>query len=447
MASLRKGRSHIRMAADSKATEPGVKAVNGREEPKAAPSATRPTDPLRILMVHTRYRERGGEDAVVDALTADLRGLGHEVIAFELHNSTALLRAAGQLATSAYNVRSAARTREVIEGRRPDVAHVHNLWFGGSPSVLAQLRRLRVPTVATIHNYRTQCLNAQFLRNGRICTDCLNRTALPGVYHGCYRGSVPASAAAAMATRSPFSLTRTASRLDGVHFLNKFMRDLLAPPLGIDTSRSYVIGNYAREDRPQALSPRSMSTRFLFVGRLSPEKGVETLLAAWDMAQREPALRNCSLTIAGDGPLRNSVSDAASRVPNLHYVGNVDPQQRTDLMRSARALVIPSVWMEGQPLVMIEALSAGLPLICSQIGGFTELVSTHRVGLLFAAGEAPSLLRALVASVTDDDQVDAHALNAKETFLQDHTREAVLPRIVTMYHRAQQQPVAKGTCA
>jgi hypothetical protein len=154
---------------------------------------------MRILQVHTLYREEGGEDAVARAEAELLRRAGHELVPFIAHNPEATVPAAASLLVSAWNPVVARRIRAVAEQVRPDVAHVHNTWFALSPSVIAALGAAGVPVVMTLHNYRLLCVNASLFRDGRPCEDCVGTHPWHGVRHRCYRGSAGGSAAVAAA--------------------------------------------------------------------------------------------------------------------------------------------------------------------------------------------------------------------------------------------------------
>ena len=152
---------------------------------------------MRILQVHNRYRQLGGEDGVVASEADLLRHNGHEVVEHFVSNASSGAGAAAGLAVAPWNPVSARAVRRAVAEHAPDVAHVHNTWFTLSPSVLGALHRSKVPVVMTLHNYRLVCVNALVFRDGHPCTDCVGRSPWPGVRHRCYRDSAPQSAVAA----------------------------------------------------------------------------------------------------------------------------------------------------------------------------------------------------------------------------------------------------------
>jgi len=152
---------------------------------------------MRILQLHTRYRQAGGEDRVVAAEADLLRSAGHTVEQLLADNPRSSMAAAGAMLKSPWNSASRQAVERAVARFKPDVAHVHNTWYALSPSVLDELRASRVPTVMTVHNYRLMCVNGMLLRDGGPCEDCVGRSPLPGIRHRCYRNSVVASTVAA----------------------------------------------------------------------------------------------------------------------------------------------------------------------------------------------------------------------------------------------------------
>ena len=151
---------------------------------------------MKVLQIHSRYREYGGEERVVENDASLLRDAGHEVMTYEVPNPSSGFKAAASLAASSWNLRQAQRVRRLIHEWHPDIAHIHNTWFSLSPSVSAVVHAAGLPLVHTIHNYRPTCVNAKLFRDGRPCYDCLGSSLpLKGVKLGCYRGSRVLSAA------------------------------------------------------------------------------------------------------------------------------------------------------------------------------------------------------------------------------------------------------------
>jgi glycosyltransferase involved in cell wall biosynthesis len=275
---------------------------------------------------------------------------------------------------------AASRVRAAIKANGSQVVHVHNTFVSASPSVYAAANTCRVPVVQTLHNYRLVCPAATAYRSGRPCTDCLMRAIpWPAVVHSCYRGSRTQSAIVA-ATLAVGRARGTYSHRIGAYLaLTKFQRDLLVRG-GLPADRIQVVPNFLEPDPGVAGGPRS---GFLYVGRLSEDKGVPTLVRAAAMA---PQL----VRVAGRG-LLSPVVDAAARTGDLEALGQLDKNAVFEQLRGAVAMVLPSVWYEGLPVSILEAYATGTPVIASRIGSLAELVEDGVTGLLAKPGDAGDL--------------------------------------------------------
>lgn len=330
-------------------------------------------DLLRVLQVHNRYQEPGGEDAVVSSERALLESAGHDVNVFEAINPEDKLAAGLRLLSSPWNLAAASRLRTVVKAVRPTVAHVHNTWFSISPAAISTLHRESVPTVMTVHNYRLTCLNAQLLRDSAPCQLCVGTHPWRGVLYRCYRDSVIASTMAATTLVLHRALGTWTRQVGAFLVLNEFIAEIMER-IGLPADRVLVVPNFVEDPGPRHISPTE-SDLVLFVGRLSAEKGIELLIDAW----RRVGPQGLRLVVVGEGPLRADLEQRDS--PGVSFLGRVAPGEIRRLMLSARALVFPSVWYEGQPLVLLEALAAGLPVLAHDIGGVIETAgeAAHRV--------------------------------------------------------------------
>ena len=382
---------------------------------------------MRILQVHTSYRQSGGEDTVVEAEAELLRSAGHAVHRHEASNPSGRLATGASLALSAWNPVAAAGVRTVVQRFKPDVAHVHNTWFTLSPSVVEALDRLGVPVVATAHNYRTVCANAQLLRAGRPCEDCVGRVPWRAVPHRCYRSSMLASAAAATTIALQQRAGTWSTRVAVWLVLSRFAAvRLTAGTLPADRTR--VHPNFVADPGPRAVKP-SASDLVLFVGRLAPEKGVEMAIEAW----RQASPRGLKLVIAGEGPLRSQL--ARRLPPGVTLVGQLDPSEVADLMARSRALLFPSRWYEGQPLVILEAMASGLPILASDLGAMPELVGSDGWGVCLPPTDIAAWAGAL-SNLTDGAGLDAASRCGRARYQFCHTPAHALESLEAAYQCA-----------
>lgn len=381
---------------------------------------------LRVLQVHNRYREAGGEDAVVTGEAALLRAAGHEVIEYRADNPSDFVGSVASMVASAWNPMSARRVRDVARQVEPDVAHIHNTWWALSPSVVHALDKLDIPIVVTLHNYRLLCANAQLFRDGSPCEDCVGTHPWDAVRHRCYRDSIPSSAmaAAAIELHRKMNIWQAADLLLP---LTEFARERFITG-GLPPDKLFVKPNFVDDPGPRS-APPSESSVVLFVGRLGTEKGIEVLLDAW----RDAAPRHLELLIAGDGPLREALERKSP--PGIRFMGRLPADKVRELMLSSRALAFPSIWYEGQPMVLLEALASGLPLVVSAIGGIPETVADKQAVISVSAGDRSEWVEAF-SRLDDDDWVDEAGGRARQVFESRYAPRHALDTLLGVYGKA-----------
>lgn len=378
---------------------------------------------MRVLQVHNPYRYAGGEDTVVASEARLLRDGGHPVIRHIVPNPDDALTAARRLAVSAHNPRAAADLREAIVRHRPDVVHLHNWWFSLTPSVVRAASDAGVPTVVTLHNYRLLCLNGLLLRDGRPCEDCVGRVPAPGVRYACYRGSRPQSAVLATALQANRAV-RTWDLVDRFLVLSRFARSRFVAG-GLAEERMTVVDHHVDDAGPRP-SPPSTSRTVLFVGRLSAEKGVDVLLEAW----RGASPVDLRLEIIGAGPEGDRL--ARELPPGATMTGALPPDEVRRRLREARALVFPTRAYEGQPLVVLEAFEAGLPVLGSGHGATGELLADIPGGWTAAADDADAWAGA-IGRLSDGARVDAAGEHVRRRYEHRFTAPAALSRLEAVY--------------
>lgn len=385
---------------------------------------------MRVLLLHNRYQVRGGEDAAVDLECEMLREAGFTVDLLEARNdeiagAARMIRAA---LTVPYSISARRLVTERIRAFRPEVVHVHNFFPALTPSVYDACRAERVPVVQTLHNYRLVCANALLFRDGHTCTECLGRTLLmPAIRHGCYRGS-KAGSAAVSAMIGVHRLRRTwTDRVERFIVLTQFARELFANYAQIPAEKIAVKPNSASDPGVGAGS----GGYALYVGRLSPEKGIETLLAA---AAEGDGL-GMPLKIAGGGPMQAQVEERCA-AGKIEYIGLQDSAGVRRLMLEARALIIPSLCFEGLPMVVPEAFGAGLPIIASRHGALETLVEDSVNGLLAEPGNPTAIARAVHRIAADREFEMSLRRRARATYEAVYQPSANLRTLIAIYEQA-----------
>jgi glycosyltransferase involved in cell wall biosynthesis len=359
---------------------------------------------LKILQVHTEYREKGGEDSVVRAEGELLAAAGHEVVLHVTQNPSGAVRTGASLAMSAWNPLAARQLRELAERLRPDVAHVHNTWFALSPSVLTALDAAAVPVVMSLHNYRLLCANANLFRDGHVCEDCVGSHPWHGVRHRCYRGSLVASIPAAGNIALHRALGTWNSHVRLFLALNDFARAQFIRG-GLPAHKIHVKPNFVSDPGPRPGLP-SRSQTILYVGRLEPEKGVDTLLNAWNALGSS----RFELVLVGDGRLGPTLRRATP--PGVRLAGSLPREAVIAQMLRSRALVFPSMLYEGQSIAVLEALACGLPVLASRRGGNAELLPEN---WLVTPGQQVAWTEAL-GRLEDAERVDRAGVDARRLY-------------------------------
>jgi glycosyltransferase involved in cell wall biosynthesis len=380
---------------------------------------------LKVLQVHTRYRQAGGEDAVVQTEGDLLRAAGHDVLVHGFDNPTSSREAAKDLIRAPWNRSAARRVTETAREFGADVVHVHNTWFALSPAVFTTVRQAGFPVVATVHNYRLSCVNALHYRDGSVCEDCVGRLPWRGVIHRCYRGSAAQSALVTV-TIGTHRIAGTWQRdVDVIIALTSFAAARLVMA-GVPPDRIVVKPNVVEDPGPR-VNPASTSRRLLFVGRLTEDKGIMDLLDAWAKADS----LDLELQIVGDGPLSSTIQSSAQS--SVSMTGSISADEVRRLMLGARALVLPSRWFEGLPMVLVEALSCGLPVVVSDHGALPEIAG--EAGVTFTAGDRRDLASVL-SRLEDDALVDEKSAAALRTYRERFSPGTGVAQLENIYELA-----------
>ncbi len=337
---------------------------------------------MRVLSVHSCYQIRGGEDECREAEERLLREMGHIVEVYEENNNHIAALGKIQLALrTVWSVEVHKTLRRRLMQQTHDVVHVQNFFPLISPSVYYAAKSQGVPVVQTLHNYRLLCPNALFFRDGHVCEDCLGNAPWPGVLHACYRESRKASGVVA-AMLVVHRAMHTWTEMVNVYItLTEFARQKFIQG-GIPAEKIVVKPNFVH---PDLGCGEGRGGYALFVGRLSPEKGIDTLLAAWERLGGVP------LKIVGDGPLANQVAEAVKKLNNVEWLGRRPMEEVYALMGEAMFLIFPSNWYETFGRVAVEAFAKGTPVIAANIGAITEIIDHNRTGLHFCPGNSEDL--------------------------------------------------------
>jgi glycosyltransferase involved in cell wall biosynthesis len=373
--------------------------------------------------------QRGGEDAVFENELRLLSAAGCEAQPLLFNNRRF---AALKFLFFFFNPLSFWKTCQAIRRFRPDIVHVHNWFFSAGPAVFIAARWMRVPVVHTIHNFRILCPSSFLVVRNELFTDCMTRMfPLRAISRRIYRGSLFSTAWLLIGTRLHY-LLRTWQKIDLLICLTDPARQMLCQSLlRIAPHRIAIKPNFFRiEELPAALAADTTGRNgFLFVGRLSPEKGIHLLL---DSFRNSPY----TLKIIGDGPLRDVVTACAAEHSNIHYLGLQDKPQIVRHLRSAEALVFTTIGFEQFGLVIIEAFSCGTPVIGPDTGSPAELIIEGYNGLHFKTGSVPDLRRKIRHWQSLPAEVrEVYSGNAVDSYCRYYTPEINLRLLSNIYKK------------
>jgi glycosyltransferase involved in cell wall biosynthesis len=377
---------------------------------------------LRVLVAHNRYQWPGGEDTVVDAEVDLLRRHGHEVETYLRHNEElAGMSAIEALAETVWSRRTSREIEKLVAKFQPDVIHAHNTFAVVSASLYWAAARSKVPIVQTLHNFRLLCVQGMFLRGGEVCEACLGHIPWRGVVRKCYRDSAAHSAAIAAMLGVHRALGTYQYKVARYIALNEFCKQKFVAG-GLPSARITVKPNFADVPRPPA-GPRRNG---LYVGRFSPEKGIDVLARALEAAP------HAIIDAIGAGPDADKLADRAQ----VRMLGWQDAATIYQRMQQASYLVMPSIWYENFPRTLVEAFGCGLPVIASRLGALSELVEHNVTGLLFDPGSPDDLARQIAWADQFPDKMRAMGERARAKYEEAFTPEKNYDCLMAIYDDA-----------
>lgn len=381
---------------------------------------------IRVMIIHNFYQQPGGEDQVFRAEQAMLQEAGVEVIEHIAHNDELAQMGPLELAqVTLWNSEAYRQVRSLVATHKPHVVHVHNTFPLLSPAIYHAIKAEGVPIVQTLHNYRLLCLNATLQREGQECVLCVGKSIpWPGVLHSCYRNRAASSVLASMLVMHRLLRTWT-DKIDRFIVLTDYEHSVFVKG-GLDSQKITLKPNFVHPD-PGAGDGQGGYA--LFVGRLSPEKGVDVLLEAWKGL-------DIPLKIAGDGPLGSVVAQAAQSMPQVEWLGRRPRQEIFELMQKAAFLVFPSVTYEGFPMTLAEAFATGLPVIGSNYGSMPQVIKENQNGLLFEVRNPADLAQKVQWLASQPHTLAEMRRQARREFETRYSAKQNLQMLLDVYQEA-----------
>lgn len=383
---------------------------------------------MRVLSIHNCYQIRGGEDESREAEERLLREMGHIVEVYEENNDKVANINAMQMAVNTVWSQQAYQTvKQQLAGQPHDIVHVQNFFPLISPSVYYAAKSENVPVVQTLRNYRLLCPNGLFFRQGNVCEDCLGKAVpLPGVLHGCYRESRVATGAVATMLTVHRTMQTWMKMVDVYIALTEFARQKFIQA-GFPEEKIVVKPNFVNPD-PGAGEGKGGYA--LYVGRLSVEKGLDTLLEAWEHLVGLP------LKIVGDGPLADQVVEATKKLDCVEWLGRKSIKEVHALMGEATVVIFPSKWYETFGRVAVEAFAKGTPVIAANIGAIAELIEHRRTGLHFCPGDAKDLATQVEFALAHPNELAQMRSEVRREFEAKYTAKQNYQQLMDIYNLA-----------
>lgn len=374
---------------------------------------------MKVLQVHNSYRHFGGEDVVANLEYELLKR--NDICAEQLLFNNETL----SLTDLFYSKASYKKLESVIKKRKPDVIHVHNLFYKASPSILQCAKDHNIPVVLTLHNYRLICPNGLLLRDGKPCVKCVNKTfPISAIKYSCFQESKSKTLALSLSLTYHNKMQTWNKLVDKFIVLTPFAKKtFMDSALNIDEGKIIVKPNSIDDFNNEINDKRK---DYVFIGRLSSEKGIQIAVEAFNQ------LSHINLHVIGSGPLEESLKAQGNK--NIIFHGIKDRAFIKNILPQSKALIFPSLCYEGLPNTIIEAFSSGTPVIYSNNDNVNTIVENNKTGLSFKTGNINSLKETILNFENiKDSKLNT---NAREKYLTNYTHKKNILSLLKIYEEA-----------
>jgi len=388
---------------------------------------------MKIVLVHNRYREAGGEDVVFESERRLLEGAGHQVIAYERSNAELQDESPVQRVVIARRMVWSSETRSefasILDKERPEIVHIHNTFMVISPSIYSACSERKIPVIQTLHNFRLICPAGTFFRDGRICNECVDHTLLQSIRHGCYRNSRAATGAVALMLAFHRALETWRTSVTRFIALTQFAKEKFVEA-GLPSEKFVVKPNFAEPDPKERSGPGEYA---VYTGRLTKDKGLRVLLDGWHRLPKPYPLQ-----IVGDGPERAALEAQVRelKLSGVTFRGWLPRGEAIETVKGARFSVVPSLWYEGFPMCVVEAFACGTPVLSSRLGGLKEIVQDHATGLHFNPGDAGDLAAKVEWGWCRPEELVRMGRTARRTYEASYTAEKNYSQLLSIYKQS-----------
>ncbi len=390
---------------------------------------------MRILIIHNFYQHKGGEDVVFTQEAAILKEEKYQVETLSFRNKKGL-KGLIQFLFYPWNIFAAHTVMKKVTDFQPDVVHIHNTHYAIGPLIFRKLHQRKIPVILTLHNFRLLDPSANLFHNNAVFTDTIDKDfPWKSVWNKVLDNSLLKTFWTAFTVYIHKKLN-TWRNIDRILTFSEFGKQLLLrSTLQLQAQNIAIKPNFALESFDTNHSEKK--DYFVYIGRLSEEKGIESLLGAFS---------KCSYTlkIFGDGPLAQKVIHAAQLHPNILYGGFQNKETLHHHLSESQALLVPSIWFEGMPMTVLEAFACGTPVIASRIGILEEMISDGKNGLLFEPNNEKSIIAAIQSWQTlSTEEKKVISENCKKDFSANYSSQKNVSLLEQIYQEAIQQSKEK----
>ena len=388
---------------------------------------------MKIVLIHNTYREAGGEDVVFQSEKRLLERAGHTVIPYLRSNAeledASLADRIGIVYRMIWSQPARQSVAAILDAENPDLVHVHNTFMTISPSVYSSCSERGIPVVQTLHNFRLLCPAASFFRDGVVCEECVDHSLFRSILHGCYRNSRAATCAGALMLAAHRAIGTWQNSVTRYIALTDFAKKKFVAA-GFPPEKFVIKPNFADHDPGERPGDGEYA---LFIGRMDQTKGTRLLLDAWN---RLPG--KYPLQVVGDGPdlPRMEAQVRELQLSDVTFRGRLSHDTAVETVKRARFTIVPSIWYEGFPMCIVESFACGTPVLCSRLGGMSEIVEDDVTGMHFNPGDPQDLAKKVEWAWNHPLETPHVGRAARRKYETDYTAEKNYSLLMAIYEQA-----------
>ena len=385
---------------------------------------------MNVLLIHNYYQNPGGEDKVFKNEYNLLKSNNVNVSKFIVNNNEIELNNKFMVGiNSIWSFYYYKKLSKILKSNNYHIVHVHNTHAKLSPSIYYACKNYGIPVILTLHNYRICCPKATLFRKNNVCELCVKRHfPYHGIYYKCYHNSILHSIILSLSIAFHKKIGTYRQTINHYIALTNFSRNIFVKA-GIPRKKISVKPNFIVSD--SSFSKRNKKY-FLFIGRITKEKGIKTLLRTWALNKDYP------LKIVGDGDLKEYVKHEIKQksLKNVEYIGHISSEDTIiKLLRNSYCLIVPSLWYEGFPMTIVESFNTGTPVIASNIGSLSEIVQHKNNGLLFMPDDAHDLSLKVKWAWNNENYINLYSINARKEYEKKYTSQENFNQLMAIYNK------------